>query len=183
MAAGPIPRALETFAMLKPSGVRYLGDIISAINRENTLHLVEMYRIDQPNKKMLEEHYAEHEGKGFYEPLINDMMEGPLVPMVWGLVPRMVDDPEADAAHILRGSVGPTDPREGNRDYHIRANYGIVDADVAPQVRKRNNVIHAAANLEDAVREMGLWFPHRNSARTEEGLYVPKAYDEDSEAA
>jgi nucleoside-diphosphate kinase len=168
-----IPRALETFAMLKPTGVRHLGDIISGINARNELVLVEMYRIDEPVREVLEEHYAEHRGKGFYEPLVDDMLKGPLIPMVWGLTKRLEDDPEADAAQIMRSSVGPTDPIDGNPAYHIRANYGIVDTDVPKDVRMRNNVIHAAANLDDAVREIGIWFPHRQSFRTPSGFYVP----------
>ena len=167
------PRALETFAMLKPSGVRHQGDIISAINSRNELVLVETYRIDAPVREVLEEHYAEHRGKEFYDPLVADMLVGPLAPMVWGLAPELEEDPEADATQIMRKYVGPTDPVEGNPKFHLRANYGIVDQEVPKQVRMRNNVIHAAANLDDAVRETSIWFPHRQTARTSSGIYVP----------
>lgn len=170
----PTGRAKETFAMLKPSGVRHLGDIISAVNSRNEIVLIDMHRIDQPPREVLEEHYAAHEGKPFYKPLVEDMLKGPLVPMVWGLRPHLEEDESADATSIMRKYVGPTDPVEGDPSFHLRANYGIVDPETPQQVRMRNNVIHAADGLEAAVREIGIWFPNRATQRTSSGLYVPK---------
>ena len=169
------PRALETFAMLKPSGVHQLGNIVTTTTGRGKLRLVELYRVDKPSREVLEAHYAEHKEKAFFDPLVEDMLQGPLIPMIWGLLPQVESsDPEADATQIMRSYVGPTDPLEGDPDYHIRANFGVFPPEVTKDSRLRNNVIHAAANLEDAIYETSLWFPHRHSTRTPQGLYVPK---------
>ena len=167
-------RAVETFAMVKPSGITHLGGIIQTINSRGKLRLAELYRVDQPDRALLEAHYDEHKHEEFFPLLVDDMAAGPLVPMVWGLLPQVeLTDPTADATQILRGYVGPTDPAQGDKEYHIRANMGVFPPEVTKDSRMRNNVIHAAANLDDAVREIGIWFPHRQSLRTDTGIYIP----------
>ena len=59
----------QTLVLLKPDAVRrnLIGEIISRIEAKGYV-VVEMKRM-AASKELLAQHYAEHEGKPFYEPL------------------------------------------------------------------------------------------------------------------
>lgn len=73
----------RTLVLLKPDAVRrhLIGEIIGRIERKAgwTIAALELRTLDQDT---LEQHYGEHRGKPFYEPLVAFMSSGPVVAMV-----------------------------------------------------------------------------------------------------
>lgn len=69
----------RTLVLVKPDAVErgLTGEILARIERKG-YQIVELNML-QASHPMLAEHYEEHEGKEFFEPLVNFMAEGPLV--------------------------------------------------------------------------------------------------------
>ncbi|MFG2113426.1 nucleoside-diphosphate kinase [Streptomyces sp. NPDC048718] len=131
----------RTLVLLKPDAVRrgLVGEIIGRIERKAgwTLAALEMRELDQ---ETLEQHYGEHKGKPFYEPLMGFMASGPVVALVVE-GERVIEG--------LRTLAGPTDP--------IAAAPGSIRGDFGTIVRE--NLIHASDSEESAEREMKIFFP------------------------
>ncbi|UNS96998.1 nucleoside-diphosphate kinase [Streptomyces tubbatahanensis] len=131
----------RTLVILKPDAVRrgLTGEIIGRIERKAdwSLAALELRTLDRAT---LEQHYAEHEGRPFYEPLVEFMASGPSVVMV------------VEGERVIEGVralAGPTDP--------IAAAPGSVRGDFGTIVRE--NLIHASDSEESAEREMKIFFP------------------------
>ena len=73
----------RTFIMLKPDAVQrgLVGEIISHFEKKG-FKLVGM-KLIQVDRALAEAHYAEHKGKGFFEPTVAYIMSSPVVAMVW----------------------------------------------------------------------------------------------------
>ena len=69
----------RTLVLVEPDAVErgLTGEILSRIERKG-YQIVELSML-QASHQMLVEHYEEHEGKDFFEPLVNFMAEGPVV--------------------------------------------------------------------------------------------------------
>ena len=69
----------KTLILVKPDGVRrqLVGEVISRI--ENKGYVVTALKMMQADRALLERHYAEHQGKPFFEPLVEFMMSGRLL--------------------------------------------------------------------------------------------------------
>jgi nucleoside-diphosphate kinase len=131
----------RTLVILKPDAVRrgLVGEIIGRIERKAdwAVSALELRTLD---RAILEQHYAEHVGKPFYEPLVEFMLSGPVVTLV------------AEGERVIEGVrtlAGPTDP--------IAAAPGSVRGDFGTIVRE--NLIHASDSAESAEREIKLFFP------------------------
>jgi nucleoside-diphosphate kinase len=126
--------------MLKPDAVanRHIGDIIARIERVGlTIERLEMAKVT-PEQAAL--NYAEHEGKPFYQGLINYITSGSVVKLV-------VSGP--DAVVVVRKLMGATNPKDAVPGT-IRGDFGMVmDA----------NVIHGSDSPESAEREIAIFFP------------------------
>jgi len=72
----------KTLILVKPDGVRrgLVGEVIARVERKG--YTVSALRMLQADRALLERHYAEHQGKPFFEPLVEFMMSGPIVAMV-----------------------------------------------------------------------------------------------------
>lgn len=130
----------RTLVLLKPDTVRrgLVGEVIGRIEAKAGWRIVEMdlRTIERP---VLEQHYAEHEGRPFYEPLVEFMASGPSVAMI------------VEGERVIEGVralAGPTDP--------IAAAPGTIRGDHATIVRE--NLIHASDSEESAEREIKLFF-------------------------
>lgn len=138
--------------MVKPDGVQrgLVGSVIKRLeDRGLRITAMKMMTIEQ---ERAEEHYAEHEGKDFYEPLLDYITSGPVVAMA--VVGK-------DAISIVRKMVGATDPHEANPGT-IRGDYGIEIG---------RNIVHAADSPESAERELDIFFDkseYNNYTRVEE---------------
>ncbi len=125
--------------MVKPDGVQrgLIGDVIDRIESRG-LKIVALKMLEV-KRKTAEEHYAEHEGKDFYEPLLEYITSGPVVVMAI----------EGDSAiSLIRKMVGKTDPKEAQPGT-IRADYGI---DIS------RNIVHASDSEKSAERELDIFF-------------------------
>lgn len=133
----------RTLVLLKPDSVSrgLIGEIIGRIESKAgwTIAALELRTLDRP---LLEQHYGEHQGKPFYEPLVEFMSAGPSVVMV------------VEGERVIEGMralAGPTDP--------IAAAPGSIRGDFGTIVRE--NLIHASDSEESAERELKLFFPDR----------------------
>ncbi|WP_333769535.1 nucleoside-diphosphate kinase [Streptomyces sp. IBSBF 2435] len=131
----------RTLVLLKPDAVRrgLVGEILGRIERKAgwTIRAMELRTLDRGT---LEQHYAEHVGRPFYEPLVEFMESGPSVALVVE-GERVVEG--------LRTLAGPTDP--------IAAAPGSIRGDFGTIVRE--NLVHASDSEESAEREIKLFFP------------------------
>lgn len=136
--------AERTLVLVKPDGVRrgLVGEVITRVERRGFgLAALELRQLDRDT---LERHYAEHRGKGFFEPLVEFMSSGPVVAMVVE-GERVIEsfrtmagatDPVAAAAGTIRGDLG--------RDWGLSV---------------QQNLVHGSDSAESAQREIGIFFP------------------------
>ncbi len=129
----------QSLVIIKPDAVKkkLIGRIISAYE-ENGLEIEAAYTT-VPSEELLAKHYEEHVGRDFYEPLLEFMGSGLVVVMVVS---------GENAVEIVREINGATNPAKA-RPCTLRYKYGT-------NVQK--NVVHGAATLEDAKREISIWF-------------------------
>ncbi len=127
------------FIMIKPDGVKrgLVGEIIKRIEQKGLrIRALKMIRM---SKEQAVELYKEHEGKSFFEDLVNYVTSGPVVVMV-------VDGPRA--VEVVRRMVGATDGAE--------AEPGSIRGDFA--LSKARNIVHATDSPEKVKREMSIFF-------------------------
>jgi nucleoside-diphosphate kinase len=130
----------RTLILIKPDAfARNLsGEIIARFERKG-LRLVAMNLLTM-SRDVAAEHYAEHEGKGFYEELVTFITSGLLVAMVL----------EGEQAVVAaRQVIGATDP--------LKATTGSIRGDFAIEVGQ--NMVHGSDSPESAAREVALFFP------------------------
>ena len=72
----------QTLILIKPDGVArgLTGEIIARIERKG--YRIVALKMMLAERDLLARHYSEHNGKPFYEPLLEFMSSGPLVAMV-----------------------------------------------------------------------------------------------------
>lgn len=130
----------RSLVLVKPDGVHraLIGEVISRIEAKG-LRLVAL-QLRVLDRETAAQHYAEHEGKPFFDDLLEFITSGPLVAMV-------VEGPRAIPA--FRGLAGATDP--------VAATPGTIRGDFALEVQ--NNIVHGSDSAESAAREIGLFFP------------------------
>lgn len=125
--------------LLKPETILrgLVGEIISRIERRGLS--IASLKMVSVTRRQAEELYTMHRGKPFYESLIEHITSGPVVAMVVeGL----------DAIRVMRRMIGATNPCEAEPGT-IRGDYGLTIT---------KNVIHAADSLENAEREIKIFF-------------------------
>ncbi|GHD39050.1 nucleoside-diphosphate kinase [Mycetocola manganoxydans] len=133
----------ETLVLIKPDGVArsLTGEILRRIEAKG-YSLVDI-RMVQPERDILAAHYAEHEGKPFYEPLVEFMLSGPIVAI------RVAGDRVIEGFRMLSGTTDPTLAAPGT----IRGDFG---RDWGLKVQQ--NLVHGSDSPESAARELALWF-------------------------
>ncbi|UXD21932.1 nucleoside diphosphate kinase [Ignicoccus pacificus DSM 13166] len=127
------------FVMIKPDGVKrgLVGEIIKRFeNKGLKLRALKMIKM---SKEQAIELYKEHEGKPFFDDLVNYVTSGPVVVMV-------VEGPRA--VEVVRRMVGATDGAE--------AEPGSIRGDFA--LSKARNIVHATDSPEKVEREMSIFF-------------------------
>jgi nucleoside-diphosphate kinase len=133
----------QTLVLIKPDGVArsLTGEIISRIEAKG--YVVTGLQMLKPSAKQLADHYAEHEGKPFYAPLIEFMSSGPIVAI------RVEGERVIEGFRALAGATDPTAAAPGT----IRGDLG---RDWGEKVQK--NLVHGSDSVESATRELGIWF-------------------------
>lgn len=133
----------RTLVLIKPDGVeRKLSGAILARVEAKGYTLAELKKVNA-TREVLEEHYAEHEGKPFYEPLVEFMLSGPIVAAIFE------GERVIEGFRSLAGTTDPTTAAPGT----IRGDFGR-DWGTAVQ----QNLVHGSDSPESAAREIGIWF-------------------------
>ena len=129
----------RTFAMVKPDGVQrgLVGEVVRRYEARG-LKVVGLKLMQVP-KSLAEAHYAEHQGKKFYDGLVKYITSGPVVALV-------VEG--KDAIKVVRTVNGATNP--------VDAVPGTIRGDYALDIGR--NVVHGSDSPESAAREIGLYF-------------------------
>lgn len=136
----PIER---TLVLVKPDGVkrRLVGEILARIERKGlTIAALELVTVSD---ELARKHYAEHDGKPFFDSLLAFITSGPVVAAI-------VEGPRAIAA--FRQIAGGTDPVEKATPGTIRGDLALITQD---------NLVHGSDSPESAAREIDLWFPSK----------------------
>ena len=132
----------RTLVLAKPDALErgLAGEIIARLERKGLrLVALDLRRLDDATARR---HYAEHEGKAFFEGLVSFLTRSPLVAMV-------VEGPD-DTWRVVRTLMGVTDP--------AAAAPGTIRGDLATLVGE--NLVHGSDGPESAAREIALFFPH-----------------------
>ncbi|MFQ5593359.1 MAG: nucleoside-diphosphate kinase [Anaerolineae bacterium] len=132
----------RTLVLIKPDAVQrgLVGEIIARLERRG-LKIVGLKLVDVTDT-LAREHYAVHEGKPFFEPLIAYITASPVVAMV-------VEGPRA--IEVVRQTMGATAPAE--------ASPGTIRADFALEIGR--NLVHGSDGPATAQQEIALWFEER----------------------
>jgi len=133
----------ETLVLVKPDGVArgLTGQILARIEAKG--YVIAELKMLTPNRDMLVKHYEEHEGKPFFEPLVEFMGSGPVV------AARVTGNRVIEGFRSLAGATEPTTAAPGT----IRGDLG---RDWGEQVQK--NLVHGSDSTLSAERELGIWF-------------------------
>ena len=133
----------RTLILVKPDGVRrqLIGEVIRRVETKG--YNVVALKMVQADRSILAAHYAEHEGKPFYEPLVEFMLSGPVVAII------------AEGNRVIerfRKLAGATDPTV--------AEPGTIRGDLARDQGTKvvQNIVHGSDSAESAAREIGIWF-------------------------
>ena len=133
----------KTLVLVKPDGVArgLVGEVIARIEAKG--YAISALRLLQADRALLEKHYAEHQGKPFFEPLVEFMMSGPIVAIV------------AEGNRVIEGFrslAGVTDPTV--------AAPGTIRGDLARDQGTKvvQNIVHGSDSPESAAREIAIFF-------------------------
>lgn len=130
----------RTLVLCKPDAVArgLVGEVVGRLERKGlSLVAMDLRTMDEATAK---QHYAEHEGKPFFDELVRFITSGPLVAIC-------VEGPDAVAA--VRTLMGPTDP--------VAAAPGSIRGDYGLEIGQ--NLVHGSDSLASAERELALFFP------------------------
>ena len=130
----------RTLVLCKPDAVArgLVGEIVGRLERKGLrLAAMDLRTIDDATAGS---HYAEHEGKSFYAPLVQFITSGPLVAIC-------AEGPEA--VTVVRTLMGPTNP--------AAAPPGSIRGDFGLEIEK--NLVHGSDSATSAARELKLFFP------------------------
>jgi nucleoside-diphosphate kinase len=134
----------RSLVLVKPDGFKrgLTGEVLHRIEAKG--YTLVALSIFTPDRERLAGHYAEHEGKHFYESLLEFMSSG----LVTAVVIEGVRCIEGFRA--LAGATDPTVALPGT----IRGDLG---RDWGQGVQE--NVVHGSDSLESSAREIAIWFP------------------------
>jgi nucleoside-diphosphate kinase len=133
----------RSLVLVKPDGVRrgLTGEVIRRIEAKG-YRLVRL-ELRTADHDLLAEHYQEHQGKPFYEALVEFMMSGPVAAMV------VEGERVVEGFRALAGATDPTKAAPGT----IRGDLGRDWGEAVQQ-----NIVHGSDAPESAEREIGIWF-------------------------
>ncbi|MGO4691115.1 nucleoside-diphosphate kinase [Glaciibacter sp. 2TAF33] len=133
----------ETLVLVKPDGVarNLTGEILRRIEAKG-YSLVDV-KLIQAERSLLAKHYEEHQGKPFYEPLVEFMESGPIVAF------RVAGDRVIEGFRSLAGTTDPTTAAPGTIRGDFARDWGL---------KVQQNLVHGSDSPESAARELALWF-------------------------
>ncbi|MBK0421334.1 nucleoside-diphosphate kinase [Leucobacter sp. CSA2] len=135
--------AEQTLILVKPDGVArgLTGEILRRIEAKG--YRITGLRMLTADRELLAAHYEEHQGKPFYEPLVEFMSSGPLVAV------RAEGDRVIEGFRSLAGTTDPTGAAPGTIRGDLGRDWGLA---------VQQNLVHGSDSTLSAERELGLWF-------------------------
>ncbi|CAI0445987.1 unnamed protein product [Linum tenue] len=132
--------AEQTFIMIKPDGVQrgLVGEIISRFEKKG--FFLKGLKLISVDRSFAERHYSDLSAKPFFSGLVDYIISGPVVAMVW------------EGKNVVttgRKIIGATNPAESAP--------GTIRGDFAIDIGR--NVIHGSDSVESGRKEIALWFP------------------------
>lgn len=133
----------QTLVLIKPDGVKrnLIGEIIRRIETKG--YVISDVKKLRPTRSLLANHYAEHEGKPFYEPLVDFMLSGDVVAL------RVEGNRVIEGFRALAGATDPTVAAPGTIRGDLGRDWGLA---------VQQNLVHGSDSPESAARELALWF-------------------------
>ncbi|GAB3059563.1 nucleoside-diphosphate kinase [Intrasporangium mesophilum] len=134
----------RSLVLVKPDGFQrgLTGEVLRRIEAKG--YVLVSLSVLTPDRDMLAAHYAEHEGKPFYGPLVDFMSSGPVAAVV------IEGHDCVKGFRALAGATNPTEALPGT----IRGDFGR-DWGLAVQ----QNIVHGSDSPGSAAREIAIWFP------------------------
>jgi nucleoside-diphosphate kinase len=133
----------QTLVLVKPDGVKrnLIGEIISRLEAKG--YVVADLKKFTPSVELLHQHYAEHEGKPFFEPLVEFMSSGDVVAI------KLEGNRVIEGFRSLAGATDPTVALPGTIRGDLGRDWGL---------KVQQNLVHGSDSEESAARELALWF-------------------------
>ena len=133
----------STLVLVKPDGVarNLIGEIVARIEAKG--YVIADIKTVTPSRELLVKHYAEHEGKPFFEPLVEFMGSGRVVAM------RVEGNRVIEGFRSLAGATDPTVAAPGTIRGDLGRDWGL---------KVQQNLVHGSDSVESATRELALWF-------------------------
>ena len=130
----------RTLVLVKPDGLArgLVGEVLGRIERRG--YTIVALQMSTLTPELAGEHYAEHQGKPFFDELVTFITSGPLVAAV-------IEGP--DVVEAWRTMMGATNP--------IKSVPGTIRGDLATMMGE--NIAHGSDSAESAEREIGIFFP------------------------
>ncbi|WP_144754786.1 nucleoside-diphosphate kinase [Curtobacterium pusillum] len=133
----------ETLVLVKPDGVarQLTGEILRRIEAKG-YEIVDLKMLTAP-RDLLDAHYEEHQGKPFFEPLVEFMQSGPVVAV------RVAGNSVIAGFRSLAGTTDPTSAAPGTIRGDLGRDWGL---------KVQQNLVHGSDSTESSARELALWF-------------------------
>ncbi len=134
----------RTLVLVKPDGVRrgLTGEVIRRVEAKG--YTLVRLELRTATRELLAAHYAEHEGKPFYEPLVEFMLSGPVAALV------VEGERVIEGFRSLAGATDPTVAAPGTIRGDLGRDWGL---------KVQQNLVHGSDSPESADREMQIWYP------------------------
>ena len=134
----------RTLILVKPDGVvrGLCGEVLRRV--EGKGYALVAVELRTATADLLARHYAEHEGKPFYRPLVEFMASGPVLAVV-AEGQRVIEGFRA-----LAGATDPTAALPGTIRGDLGRDWGVAVS---------QNIVHGSDSPASAAREIALWFP------------------------
>ena len=133
----------RSLVIVKPDGYRrgLTGEVLRRIEAKG--YTIAQLQVTQATREQLAAHYAEHEGKPFYEPLVEFMSSGPVVVAV------IKGNDCIKGFRSLAGATNPTEAAPGTIRGDLGRDWGV---------KVQQNIVHGSDSPESAEREIAIWF-------------------------
>jgi len=129
----------RSLVLIKPDAMRrgLAGTIISRLERRG-LRLVALKMLHM-DKSLAQRHYAVHQGKAFFDDLVEFITSAPIIAAVFE---------GENAIEAIRQTMGATDP--------LKATPGSIRGDFGLDIQC--NLVHGSDSAESAEKEISLFF-------------------------
>ena len=134
----------RSLVLVKPDAFKrgLSGEVLRRI--EDKGYALVALSIFVPDRARLAKHYAEHEGKPFYEPLMDFMSSGQVTAVV------IEGERCIEGFRALAGATDPTAALPGTLRGDLGRDWGL---------KVQQNIVHGSDSPESSLREIAIWFP------------------------